>query len=149
RLRSVVPMGGLPMHAFVRVGVAAALSLAFCVSLVISAASAEKPYTRDDLADAAIRLEAEIKTDAGTVTKPVAALKRDADAASARNDARGQMQLLTQIAAVAPTDTANWLRLSRTILQLKSSDDRERTTLRERAATAAYIAYQRTTSRNE
>ena len=59
------------MHAFVRAGVIAALSLAFAISSAVTATSADKPYAREDLADAAIRLQAEIKSDAGTVTKPV------------------------------------------------------------------------------
>ena len=49
------------MHAFVRAGAAAALALAVSFSSIISASSADKPYQRDDLADAAIRLEAQIK----------------------------------------------------------------------------------------
>ena len=47
---------------------------------------------------------------------------------------------------VAPADAANWLRLARAVLQVRPADDRERATLLERAATAAYIAYQRTAS---
>ena len=42
------------------------------------------------------------------------------------------MQLLSQIAATAPEDASNWLRLARTVLQFRPSDDRERTTLLER-----------------
>ena len=40
-------------------------------------------------------------------------------------------------------DSANWLRLAKSVLQIRPSNDRERTTLLERAATAAYLAYQR------
>jgi uncharacterized protein YfaS (alpha-2-macroglobulin family) len=109
-----------------------------------SAFCADKPYHRDDLASAAIRLEGQIKADAGPVAKPLATLRREADAAFARNDQRAGMQSLGQIVAVAPGDAANWLRLARTILQIRPSDARERATLLERATTAAYIAYQRT-----
>ena len=119
-----------------------------CVS-TFSAAAADKPYHRDDLAEAAIRLEGQIKADAGPVAKPLATLRRDADAAFARNDQRLGMQLLGQIVAVAPTDTANWLRLAKTILQIRPADSRERATLLERAATAAYVAYQRTGNAGE
>ena len=59
------------------------------------------------------------------------------------------MILLGQIVAVAPNDSANWLRLSRAILQIRAADDRERLRLLERASTAAYAAYIRTTNRNE
>ena len=120
-----------------------------CLSTLSAAAAADKPYHRDDLAEAAIRLEGQIKADAGPVAKPLATLRRDADAAFARNDQRLGMQLLGQIVAVAPTDIANWLRLARTILQIRPADSRERATLLERAATAAYVAYQRTANAGE
>jgi alpha-2-macroglobulin len=133
------------MLAFVRASLTAAL-----VSISsFSAFSADKPYHRDDLADAAIRLEAQVKADAGTVAKPLAALRRDADSALARNDQKAGMQALGQIAAVAPADAANWLRLARTILQVRPADDRDRAALRDRAATAAYLAYQRTADAGE
>ncbi len=74
------------MPAFVRAAVAAALVLLLCVP----AAAADKPFKRDDLADAAIKLEAQIKPEAGQVTKPLATLRRDADAAFQRNDPRAR-----------------------------------------------------------
>jgi alpha-2-macroglobulin len=127
------------MLALARGVFAAALVLLLCVPTH----AADKPYKRDDLADAAIKLEAQIKTEAGQVTKTAAALQREADAAFARNDFRSGMQLLGQIVVVAPADSANWLRLAKAVLQIRPSNDRERTLLLERAATAAYIAYQR------
>ncbi|HKM88741.1 MAG TPA: alpha-2-macroglobulin, partial [Xanthobacteraceae bacterium] len=69
--------------------------------------------------------------------------------AFAKNDFRSGMALLGQIVAVAPTDSATWLRLARTIMQVRPANDDERTLLLDRASTAAYIAYQRTTSRVE
>ena len=128
-----------------RAGLTAALVIIFSYS----AFAADKPYHRDDLAEAAIRLEGQIKTDAGPVTKPLATLRREADAAFARNDQRTGVQSLGQIVAVAPGDAANWLRLARTILQIRPGDARERATLLERATTAAYIAYQRTNNSGE
>jgi len=134
------------MHAVIRAGVAAGF---FAVLSVLPAIAADKVFQRDDLADSAIRLEAQIKKDAGTVAKPAATLRREADAAFQKNDVRAGMQLLGQIATVAPEDASNWLRLARAVQQLRPSDERERTTLLERASTAAYIAYQRTSARNE
>jgi len=122
----------------------AGLTAALVILSSYSAFAADKPFHRDDLADAAIRLEGQIRADAGPVTKSVATLRREADAAFARNDQRAGMQALGQVVAVAPGDAANWLRLARTILQIRPSDARERATLLERATTAAYIAYQRT-----
>ena len=46
-------------------------------------------------------------------------LRTDADAAFKRNDFRTGLQILGQIAATAPEDSANWLRLARTIFQIQ------------------------------
>jgi uncharacterized protein YfaS (alpha-2-macroglobulin family) len=127
----------------------ASFAVALLILSSISAFSADKPYHRDDLAEAAIRLEAQIKADAGTVAKPLAALRRDADGSFARNDQRAGIQALAQIAAVAPADTANWLRLARAIMGTRPADENERASVLERAAAAAYIAYQRAANRNE
>ncbi|HZR71852.1 alpha-2-macroglobulin [Bradyrhizobium sp.] len=110
---------------------------------LISAQAADKPFKRDDLADSAIKLEAQIKTEAGAVNKSGAALKADADTAFRRNDMRTGLQILGQIAATAPDDSGNWLKLARTIFQIKPANGSEQTFLLERASTAAYIAYQR------
>ena len=133
------------MFAPVRAGIFAAL-VAFTS---FSASAADKPYQRDDLADAAIKLEGEIKRGAGAITKPVATLRLEADAALEKRDYRVAMQVLSQLVTAQPNNSAQWLRLSRTVLQLVGKDDRERATLLERAATAAYIAYQRAGNRNE
>ena len=127
------------MFRFVRAGLAAAF-LAFVLSTAIAA---DKPLKQSALDEAAIKLEAQIKSDAGTVTKPSAALKRDADAAFQKNDFRSGMLVLGQLVAVAPDDASSWLRLARTILQIKPRDDREKALLLDRASTAAYIAYVR------
>ena len=120
-----------------------------CATLAVgltSALAADKAFRRDDLADAAIKLEAQIKKEAGPVAKSPTALRGDADAAFRRNDFRDGLQVLGQIAATAPDDAGNWLRLSRTILQIKPQTSSEKTFFLERASTAAYIAYQRATN---
>ena len=133
------------MLAFVRAACAAALVLLLSVPTL----AADKSFKRDDLADAAIKLEAQIKAEAGQVTKPAAALRREADAAFQRNDFRGGIRILGQIVTVAPDDSTNWLRLAKTVLQLRPGNNDERTTLLERAATAAYIAYRRSSNSAE
>jgi uncharacterized protein YfaS (alpha-2-macroglobulin family) len=133
------------MHSFVRAGLAAALFALF----PILAHAADKPFQRDDLADSAIRLEAQIKKDAGSVVKPAATLRREVDTAFQRSDYRLGMQLLGQIVATNPDDAASWLKLARAIRLIWAPNDAERATLSERSATAAYIAYQRSTARNE
>jgi uncharacterized protein YfaS (alpha-2-macroglobulin family) len=132
------------MLTFVRAGLAAALmSLA-----VIPTLAADKAYQRKDLDEAAIKLEGQIKSDAGTVTKQAEVLRRDADAAFQKNDFRTGMTVLGQAITADPGDAATWLRLSRTVLQIKPRDDKEHALLLDRASTAAYIAYQRATDRN-
>ena len=133
------------MLASVRAGFAAALVAFFS----FTAFAADKPFQRSDLADSAIRLEAQIKTEAGQVAKPVATLRSEAEAAFAKRDFRAGMQTLALIVSVAPREAGNWLRLSRAILQIRPNDDRERTNFLERAATAAYIAYQRSGNAGE
>jgi len=132
------------MFTAIRAGLAAALlSLA-----IISALAADKAFERKDLDDAAIKLEAQIKSDAGTLSKPAAVLRKDADAAFQKNDFRTGMTVLGQVVATAPDDAASWLRLSRTVLQIRPRDDKERALLLDRATTAAYIAYRRAGDRN-
>jgi len=134
------------MLAFIRAGLVAAL-----MTLVFScpATAVDKPFQRSDLADSAVRLETQIKTESGQVAKPVATLRSEADAAFAKRDFRAGMQTLAQIVSVAPREAGNWLRLSRAILQIRPTDDRERTNFLERAATAAYIGYQRSGNAGE
>jgi alpha-2-macroglobulin len=110
---------------------------------LVTAQAADKTFKRDDLADSAIKLEAQIKSEAGPVAKSGANLRTDVDAAFKRSDFRTGLQILGQIAATTPDDSANWLRLARTIFQIRPSNSSEQTFLLERASTAAYIAYQR------
>ena len=62
-------------------------------------------------------------------TKPVAQLRRDADAAFAKNDFRTGMEVLGQIVAATPNDATTWLRLARTIMQIRPANDNERALL--------------------
>ncbi|KRR03038.1 alpha-2-macroglobulin family protein [Bradyrhizobium valentinum] len=117
-----------------------------CATLALgltAAGAADKAFKRDELADSAVKLEAQIKSEAGPVAKSSATLRADADAAFKRSDFRVGLQILGQIAATTPEDSANWLRLAKTIFQIRSASSSEQTFLYERASTAAYIAYQR------
>ena len=54
---------------------------ALCATLafgLVSAEAADKAFKRDDLADAAIKLEAQIKSESGPVGKSAATLRTDA-----------------------------------------------------------------------
>ncbi|NOJ40372.1 alpha-2-macroglobulin family protein [Bradyrhizobium australiense] len=117
-----------------------------CATLALgltAAGAADKAFKRDELADSAVKLEAQIKSEAGPVAKSSATLRNDADAAFKRADFRVGLQILGQIAATTPEDSANWLRLAKTIFQIRAASSSEQTFLYERASTAAYIAYQR------
>ena len=126
------------------IGLVRAATLCATLALGLSSAfAADKAFKRDDLTDSAIKLEAQIKSEAGPVWKSATTLKSDADAAFKRNDFRSGLQILGQIATVAPEDSSNWLELARTIFQIRPSTTSEQTFFMERASTAAYIAYQR------
>ena len=123
--------------------------LAALITLASFPAFSADKFHHDDLAQAAIRLEAQIKSEAGQIGKPVAAPRRDAETAFARGDGPSGMQALGQIVTLAPNEAANWLRLANAILKTRTPDARERTTLLERAGAAAYVAYQRAGNPNE
>jgi uncharacterized protein YfaS (alpha-2-macroglobulin family) len=131
------------MFTFVRAGLSAAL-LAFAL---VPAAAGDKAFQRSDLDQAAIKLEAQIKHDAGAVSKSLASLRQQADAAFQKRDFRTGMLVLGQMVTAAPNDAATWLRLARTVRQIGPSDAREKALLLDRASTAAYIAYQRSGDR--
>src|SRR3974390_180500 len=100
------------------IGLVRAATLCATLALgLVTAQAADKAFKRDDLADSAIKLEVQIKSEAGPVAKSAATLRTDADAAFKRNDSRTGLQILGQIAATAPDDSGNWLRLARSILQ--------------------------------
>src|SRR4051794_18557368 len=136
--------------AFVRAGSSIMIGLVraavICATLalgLVAAPAADKAFKRDDLADSAVKLEAQIKSEAGPVAKSTASLRTDADTAFKRYDFRTRLQILRQNAATTPEDSGNWLRLAKTISQIRSTSSSEQTFLLERASTAAYIAYQR------
>ena len=135
------------MFCHARTGFAGLIAAALFALVASPAWSADKAFQNADLDSAAIKLEAQIKSDAGTVTKAPAALKREADAAFQKKDNRAGMMLLGQLVTAAPDDAASWLRLSRAVLQIGTRDANERNLLLERATTAAYIAYQRANDR--
>src|SRR5579863_3218047 len=143
RRRPIGRAGSSIMIGLVRAAIFCATLSFGLISALPSASAADKAFKRDDLADSSIKLEAQIKSEAGAVNKSGAALKADADAAFRRNDYRTGLQILGQIAVTAPDDSGNWVRLARTIFQMRTTNSSEQTFLLERASTAAYIGYQR------
>ena len=139
------------MFAHVRVGLLAALvTLASIALSSIPASAADKAFQRADLDEAAIKLEAQIKTDAGTGRQAAGATaprgrrrlpeeRRPQRHGAARPDHRAGAGRKRELAAPR----------ARHPCRSASSIDRERAALLERAGTAAYIAYQRASNRNE
>ncbi len=124
-----------------RAGLIAAL-LVFVTTPLIPVQAAEKTFQDADLDDAAIKLQADLKDEAGTVEKPVIALKKDADAALKKGDLDSAADIYVQIVTVAPKDAQAWRRLADLWLKIPTTDEDDGSTRYERATTAAYIAYQ-------
>src|SRR5262245_31144854 len=133
------------MRAWLRAGLVAALF----VFVSISSPAADKTFQDEALDDAAVTLEADLKDEAGTVEKPVIKLKQEADALIRDQDLEGAADTYTQIVSVAPNDSKAWRRLADVWLLIPPSDQDDGSERYERATTAAYIAYQRSTTPEE
>ena len=130
------------MFTWLRAGLFAALF----VFVTTPSPAAEKTFQDDALADAAISLEADLKDEAGTVTKPPAKLKQEAEALFKSQDLAGAANIYVQIVTVAPNDGNSWRRLADLWLLIPATEEDDGSTRIERARTAAYIAYQRSTT---
>jgi alpha-2-macroglobulin len=130
------------MFTWLRAGLFAAL----IVFVTTPSPAAEKPFQDAALADAAISLEADLKDEAGTVTKPPAKLKQEAEALFKSQDLAGAANIYVQIVTVAPNDGNSWRRLADIWLLIPATEEDDGSTRIERARTAAYIAYQRSTT---
>ena len=108
--------------------------------------AAEKTFQDDALNDAAITLEADLKDEAGTVEKPLVKLKQEADALIKSQDLAGAADIYVQIVTVEPNDAKAWRRLADLWLLIPATEEDDGSTRVERARTAAYIAYQRSTT---
>ena len=133
------------MPACFRAGLIAALFL-FVAAPLTPVFPAEKTFQSADLDDAAIKLEADLKDEAGTVEKPVITLKKDADDALRSGDLDSAADIYTQIVSVAPNDVQAWRRLGDLWLKMPTSDQDDGSERFQNATTAAYIAYRRATN---
>ena len=136
------------MPAWLRAGLFAALFV-FAAAPLTPVQSAEKTFQDAALDDAAIKLEADLKDEAGTVEKPVITLRKDADAALRKGDVESAADIYVQVVSVAPNDAAAWRRLADLWLKIPATDEDDGTTRYERATTASYIAYQRAGTASE
>src|SRR2546426_11859491 len=103
------------------IGLVRATVICATLALGLTAAhAADKAFKRDDLADSAVKLEAQIKSEAGPGAKSSATLRTDSEAAFKRSDLPTRLQILGQIAATTPGDTGNRLQLAQTIFPIRS-----------------------------
>lgn len=130
--------------------------LALVFGLVLSAATpalaqpalSQKAYIRTDLAADGQRLEERLKRDVPS-PRPAAISLRDGEAAMARGDARAALPQANAAVVSEPGSAAGWRLMARAANAIEPRDYRERWELRERAITAAYLAYQRSANRND
>src|SRR5256885_12321383 len=104
---------------------AAALCATLALGLV-TAQAADKAFKRDDLADSAIKLEAQIKSEAGAVAKTTATLRAAADTAFKRFDFFTRPPILRQNAPSTPADSTHRLPLARPHFPIRSRQSSER-----------------------
>lgn len=108
-----------------------------------------RAFQRDDLAEQARRFEASIATKQASDTRPIADIRRDADAAATRGDFRAAARFWEAIALRSGTDSAPWVRYSQALGGVRTNDWRERQQLQTDITASAYMAYRRAANRNE
>src|SRR5215217_3278489 len=115
------------------------------------AAHAQKSFLDESLASDSVRLEAQIKTEAGRsgAARPAEQARRDAEASLARGNPRAALGLALAAVAAEPGDGQNWLIYARAAGAVDPRDWNERYTLQQRVTTAAYAAYQRAATRKD
>lgn len=124
--------------------------VALLIGLVVATpALAQKAYVRPDLASDGQRLEERLKREVAVGQRPFATLLRDGNAALNRGDARAALPLANAAAVAEPANPGGWRLMAQAASAIEPRDYRERYELRERAINAAYLAYQRSTSRND
>lgn len=126
----------------------ARLALLLGLAVAATPALAQKAYVRNDLAADGQRLEERLKREVST-GQPAAAALRDGLAALARGDGRAALPRANAAVVAEPGNAAAWRLMANAANAIEPRDYRERYELRERAVTAAYLAYQRATSRPE
>ena len=118
--------------------------LALLLGLTVAAgpAFAQKAYVRPDLASDGQRLEERLKREVSVGQRPFATLLRDGTAALGRGDARAALPLANAAAVADPANASGWRLMAQAASGIEPRDYRERYELRERAISAAYLAYQ-------
>ncbi|MCJ2096612.1 alpha-2-macroglobulin family protein [Methylobacterium sp. J-072] len=110
----------------------------------------EKSFVRNDLASAAVRLEAALKAEAGGPLKPAAQSLATGQALLAADKPDAALAPLTAAIAADPANIRAWQAYARAaaaaVETLEENDYQGRARLRDRAAAAAYRAYERSSA---
>ncbi|KST58288.1 alpha-2-macroglobulin [Methylobacterium sp. GXS13] len=113
----------------------------------VQAPAFEKRFVRDDLASAAVRLEAALKAEAGGPLKPDGQSLAAGQALLAADKPDAALAPLATAVAADPANIRAWQAYARAaaaaVETREENDYQGRATLRDRAATAAYRAYER------
>jgi len=127
-------------------------ALALLLAMGAAAGAAEtKPFAREDLASDAVRLMETLRADAAKVApqakdKSPEALRKAALATAAAARFADAEKLAAAAIAAAPKDPANWLTLATIAQRADEAQASGRYDLVNQGATAAYAAYQRSTT---
>jgi uncharacterized protein YfaS (alpha-2-macroglobulin family) len=114
-------------------------------------ANAQKSFADDHLASEAVRLEAQLKTEASrTGTDRLGAqARREAEAALARGNPRAALGSAVAAVAAEPGEGQSWLVYARAAQAVVPRDWNERYSLQQRMTAAAYAAYQRAATKKD
>ncbi|MFJ5367570.1 alpha-2-macroglobulin family protein [Bosea sp. CER48] len=127
----------------------ARLALALCLTFSVAPAFAQKAYVRNDLLADGQRLEERLKREVSAGNRPAADAIRTGEIALARGDARAALPQANAAIVADSGNSAGWRLMARAANAVEPRDYRERWELRERAISAAYLAYSRATTRND
>lgn len=125
------------------------LALALCLTFAAAPAFAQKAYVRNDLIADGQRLEERLKREVAAGNRSAADAIRAGEAALNRGDPRTALPQANAAVVADAANAAGWRLMARAAIAIEPRDYRERWDLRERAITAAYLAYSRATSRND
>ena len=109
--------------------------------------AAVKPFAREDLASAAVRLEETLRKEARDVSrgKTAAQMASEANAAAGANDMERALKLAGGAVGAEPASPLHWALYARFVTRGELPDGQSYV-LRERGSAAAYAAYQRATT---
>ncbi|HZZ61291.1 MAG TPA: alpha-2-macroglobulin [Roseiarcus sp.] len=129
-------------------------SIAFVLALMIASgalASEAKPFAREDMASDVVRLNETLRIEAGKIGAQAANktpddLRKAAGAAAAASKFDVAERFAAAAVAAAPKDSANWLAYASVAVKADDAKASGRWDLVTQGATAAYAAYQRSTT---